>query len=332
MRESPAPPALSFPAALAERRTRLSDRLADRSTPTEAMHAIRELLDELLTIELSQRSTHRRRIDERALRIVREASGFLQAVRATAYWAQPIQQAAGRAGRPWRIVGLVAIQLVIGLGLGTLLIGAIQRGATASDAALAFGLVLAAGLVVLQAATGYLLVVRPHAGREAQDDRPEIALSVDSQAVLTTVTQALLAVDQLELVMADPSQEAAGTRSGLADYPEMLRAIQQVYAARRSDDPQRARQRAEALRASLEQYGIDLLDEWSDGELPPAELFVTQRSLDPTSRTYRVILPAVVGEQGVILPGRLAVPADTIDTAGAAARPAGRTGAEEPPP
>jgi hypothetical protein len=309
MREPPAPPALSFPASLAERRSRLAARLGDRATPTEALHAVLELLDELLTIDLSQRSVRERQIDERALRIVRESAGLLQAVRATAQWSQPIQHAARSPGRPWRILGLVAVQLLLGLILAALLFGAIQRGAAGGDAAFAFSLVLVVGLVVLQTVTGYQLLIRPRAGRPAVDDRPQIALAVDGQAVVSTLTQALLAVDQLEQAIAAPTEETAQQRSGLAEYPELLRAVQQVYAARRSEDPQRAQQRAEGLRASLEQYGIELLDEWTQDDPPPPELFTTQRSLDPASTSSRVILPAVTDENGVILPGRIALPA-----------------------
>jgi hypothetical protein len=318
MREPAAPPALSFPTSLAERRARLADSLASRSTPTEATHAVRELLDELLTIDLSQRSARERQIDERALRIIREAAGFLQAVRATAHWSQPTpdaMQRSGRSGRPWRILGLVAVQIVLGLVLATLLVGAIQRGAAGGDAAFAFGLVLAAGLVVLQVVTGYQLLGRPRAGRPATDNRPEIALSVDSQDILTTLTQTLLAVDQLEQVVAVPPASAARAASSLADYPDLLRAIQHVYAARRSDDPRRAQQRVEGLRASLEQYGVELHDEWTQTDPPPPDLFTTQRSLDPTSSAYRVILPAVTDSQGVILPGRIALPAEGGGTA-----------------
>jgi hypothetical protein len=322
MREPPTPPGLSFPTALAERRSRLAARLTEHTTPIEAAHAVRELLDELLTLDLSRRSARERRIDERAVRIVRESTGLLQAVRATAHWSRPVGQDARRPGRPWRILGLVAVQLVLGLALTALLFGAIQRGATGGDGAFAFALVLAAGLVVLQVLTGYRLLARPRAGRQVQDDRPEIALSVDSQAVLSTLTQALLAVDQLEQAVAAPAEGSAGTRSRLADYPEVLRAIQQVYAARRSDDPRRAQQRAEGLRASLEQYGIELLDEWNRGEPPPPELFTPQRSLDAASTAYRVILPAITSGDAVILPGRIAVP---TDGAGAAASRAGRT-------
>ncbi len=325
MPEPPAPSVLSFPASLAERRSRLTARLADRATPTEALHAVRELLDELLTLDLSQRSARQRQIDERALRIVRESAGLLQAVRATAHWSQPVQHSARRPGRPWRIVGLVAVQLLLSLGLATLLFGAIQRGAAGGDATFASGLVVAAGLVVLQALTGYWLLVRPRAERQYVDNRPEIALSVDGQGVLATLTQALLAVDQLEQAVAPPD-EIARTRSGLAEYPELLRAIQQVYAARRSEDPQRAQQRAEGLRAGLEQYGVDLHDEWTERDPPPPELFTVQRSLDPTSRAYRVILPAVTDAQGVILPGRIALPADG---AGATSTRTGRGDAED---
>jgi hypothetical protein len=327
MREPPTTPALSFPASLAERRSTLAARLADRATPTEATLAVRELLDELLTLDLSRRSPRQRQVDERAVRIVRESAGLLQAVRATAHWAQPIGQAggqtgrSGRPGRPWRVLGLVAVQLILSLGLTALLFGAIQRGAAGGDAAFVLALVLAAGLVVLQGFTGYRLLARPRAGRQIQDDRPEIALSVDGQAVLSTLTQALLAVDQLEQAVAAPAEETAATGAGLADYPEVLRAIQQVYAARRSDDPRRAQQRAEGLRASLEQYGLALLDEWTRDDPPPPELFTTQRSLDPSSTAYRVILPAVMAGDDVIVPGRIAAPADR---AGAASAQAGR--------
>jgi hypothetical protein len=319
MREPSAPPALSFPASLAERRSRLSDRLGGSPTPTEATHAVHELLDELLTLDLSRRSTQERQIDERALRIVRESTGFLQAVRATARWSKPIQTADRRPGRPWRTLGLLAVQLVLSLGLAALLFGAIQRGAAGGDAAFAFGLVLAAGLVVLQALTGYHLLGRPRAARPAADNRPEIVLSVDDHAVLSTLTQALLAVDQLEQSVAASSEPATRKQPGLADYPELLRAIQQVYAARRSEDPQRARQRAEGLRASLEQYGLELHDEWTASEPPPPELFTTQRSLDPTSRACRVILPAITDATGVILPGRIAVPGAVPGDGGVAA-------------
>jgi hypothetical protein len=139
---------------------------------------------------------------------------------------------------------------------------------------------------------------------------PEIALSVDGQAVVSALTQALLAVDQLEQAVVAPAEEAARTRSGLAEYPELLRAIQQVYAARRAEDPGRAQQRAEGLRAGLEQHGVELIDEWTQDEPPPPDLFTTQRSLNPASREYRVILPAVTDARGVILPGRIALPAD----------------------
>ena len=125
---------------------------------------------------------------------------------------------------------------------------------------------------------------------------------------MSTLSQALLAVDQLKQVAAPP-EPAVRPQPGLADYPELLRAIQQVYAARRSDDPQRAQRRAEGLRASLEQYGVELHDEWTESEPPPPDLFTTQRSLDPSATEYRVILPAVTDAHGVILPGRIAVPA-----------------------
>lgn len=327
MSEPPTPPARSFPASLAERRSRLAGQLGDRATPTEAAHAIRELLDELLTLDLSRRSARERRIDERAVRIVRESAGLLQAVRATAHWSQPIGQDARRPGRPWRILSLVAVQLVLGFALAALLFGAIQRGAAGGDGAFAFALVLASGLVVLQVLTGFRLLARPRARRQVQDDRPEITLAVDGQAVLSTLTQALLAVDQVEQAVAAPAEELSTTGSRLADYPEVLRAIQQVYAARRADDPRRAQQRAEGLRASLEQYGIGLLDEWTRDEPPPPELFTTQRSLDPSSMAYRVILPAVTAGDEVILPGRIAVPADGAGTA--AGRPGRAACAED---
>ena len=322
MRESATPPALSFPASLAERRSRLAGRLADRTTPTEAVYAIRELLDELLTLDLSRRSPRERQIDERAVRIVRESAALLQAVRAAAHWPQPTEQAARPPGRPWRILGLVAVQLILGLALATLLFGAIQRGVAAGDTTFAFGLVLATGLIVLQAFTGYRLLVRPRVGRQTQDDGPSISLSVDGQAVLSTLTQALLAVDQLEQAVAAPTEATTATAARLADYPELLRAIQQVYAARQSDDPQRARQRAEGLRASLEQYGVELLDEWAQDWPPPPELFTAQRSLDLSSTKHRIILPAVLVGDEVILPGRIAVPANED---GAASTRAGRT-------
>jgi hypothetical protein len=205
----------------------LAARLADRATPTEATHAVRELLDELLTLDLSQRSPRQRQIDERALRIVRESAGLLQAVRATVQWSQPIGQAGGQIGRsgrsvrPWRVLALIAVQMILSLGLAALLFGAIQRGAAGGDAAFALSLVLAAGLVVLQALTGYRLFARSQGGRgdggPAQHDRPEIALSVDGQAVLSTLTQALLAIDQLEQAVAAPPEESAATGARLAD-------------------------------------------------------------------------------------------------------------------
>ena len=68
------------------------------------MHAVREVLDELLTLDLSRRSARQRQIDERAVRIVRESAGLLQAVRATANWPRGAGQAAPRPGRPWRIL------------------------------------------------------------------------------------------------------------------------------------------------------------------------------------------------------------------------------------
>jgi hypothetical protein len=329
MREPPPPPAVSFSASLAERRLKLAARLADGATPTEATHAARELLDELLTIDLSRRSARERQIDERALRIVRESAGFLQAIRAAPRWSRRHPQDARRPGWPWRLLGLVAAQLVLGLALATLLFGAIQRGAAGGDAANAVGLVLVVGLVVLQALTGYLLLVRPRAGRPGVDDRPEFVLSVDAQGVLTTLTQALLAVDRLEQVIPSTPEKTSHKRSGLADYPELLRAIQQVYAARRSEDPQRAQQRAEGLRASLEQYGVELHDEWTGDDPPPPELFTIQRSLDASSRVYRVVLPAITDAEGVILPGRIAGPADR---SGAASARVGRPASAEEPP
>jgi hypothetical protein len=312
MREPPTQPALSFPASLAERRSRLADRIGDHATPTEATRAVRDLLDELLTLDLSRRSTAERRIDERAIRIVQDSAGLLQAVRATAHWSRPIRQDAPRAGRPWRILGLVAVQLVLGLTLAALLAGAIQRRAAGGDSAVAVSLALVVGLVAIQALTGYQLLARPRDGRQAQDDRPVIALTVDNDALLSTLTQTLQAVDRLEQAVAAPAEAVAATGSRLADYPEVLRAIQQVYAARTSDDPRRAQQRAEGLRASLEQYGVDLVDEWTQDEPPPPELFATQRSLDTSSSTYRVILPAITAGDEVLLPGRTAVPAEGI--------------------
>lgn len=310
MRESRAP-VPTFPGYLAERRARLADRLAGRVTPTEAMHAIRELLDELLTLDLSQRSTRERQVGERALRIIRDAAGLLLAVRASAQWSQPASAGPRRPGLPWRLLGLVAVQLVLGIGLAMLLSGALQRGTAGGDGSLALALVLAAGLVVLQLLTGYQLVARTRARQapsSAGDSPPDIVLSVDGDTLMSSLGQALVAADGLERLAAPPEQ-AAPTRPGLAEYPELLRAVQQVYAARSSDDPQRAQRRAEALRAGLEQYGVELHDEWDRPEPPPPDLFVTQRSLDPSASTYRVILPAVTDASGVILPGRIAVPA-----------------------
>jgi uncharacterized membrane protein YidH (DUF202 family) len=311
MHESRAP-VPTFPGYLAERRARLADRLAGRVTPTEAMHAIRELLDELLTLDLSQRSTRERQVGERALRIIRDAAGLLLAVRASAQWSQPASAMPRRPRLPWRLLGLVAVQLVVGIGLAMLLSGALQRGTAGGDGSLALALVLAAGLVVLQLLTGYQLVARTRARQalpSTADSRPDIVLSVDGDTLMSSLGQALVAADGLERLAAAPPEQAAPTRPGLAEYPELLRAVQQVYAARSSDDPQRARRRAEALRASLEQYGVALHDEWDRREPPPPDLFVTQRSLDPSASTYRVILPAVTDASGVILPGRIAVPA-----------------------
>src|SRR5215212_4112088 len=127
MHESRAP-VPTFPGYLAERRARLADRVAGRATPTEAMHAVRELLDELLTLDLSQRSTRERQVGERALRIIRDATGFLLAVRATAQWSQPATAPPRRPGLPWRLLGLLVVQLVLGIGLVMLLSGALQRG------------------------------------------------------------------------------------------------------------------------------------------------------------------------------------------------------------
>src|SRR5215210_4907355 len=136
----------SFPAYLAERRSRLSQRLAGSATPTKAMHTVRELLDELLTLDLSQRSTRERQVGERALRIIRDAAGLLLAVRATAQWSQPPAATTPRPGLPWRLLGLIAVQLALGIGLAMLLTGALQRGATSGDGGLVLSLVLAAGM------------------------------------------------------------------------------------------------------------------------------------------------------------------------------------------
>lgn len=213
MREPPTSPALSFPASLAERRSSLAGRLADRTTPTEAGHVLRDLLDELLTLDLSRRSSRERRIDERAIRIVRESIGLLQAVRATVHWSPSHTQAPHQPGRPWRILGLLAVQLILGLGLAALLFGTIQRGAASGDGVYVFALVLVAGLVGLQALTGYRLLAHRRAGRQIQDNRPEIALSVDGQAIFSTLTQALVAVDQLEQAVAAPDEETTAPRA-----------------------------------------------------------------------------------------------------------------------
>jgi len=169
---------------------------------------------------------------------------------------------------------------------------------------------LLAALIVLQGVTGYRLFTHPRTGPVAADDGPEVTLRVDGDSVLSTLAQALVAVDLMAEAAASAPDSGVATPTGLRAYPELLRAVQHVYAARLSDDPQRAQDRAEGLRASLEPYGIDLLDTWTQREPPPAELFIIQRSLDPSSRTYRVILPAVTDAQGVILPGRMAAPAE----------------------
>jgi hypothetical protein len=309
----PSAQATSFPAHLAERRSQLARRLTSRSTPTEAMHAVREALDELSTLDVSQRSARERQVAGRALRIVRDAAGFLLAVRAEAHWTHPPGAEPRRPGVPWRIVGLVAVQLVLGLALAVLLVGVLQRGAAGGDAGLTIAVLIVAGLVVLQTVTGYQLVTRRRTAPVAADGGPEIVLRVDGDGVISTLSQALSAVDQLERAAVAEVEAATDRQPGLADYPELLRSIQQVYAARLSDDPRRARDRAEGLRVSLEQYGIELHDAWTEREPPPADLFLTQRSLDPTSSTYRVILPAVTDSRGVILPGRIAVPARAIE-------------------
>jgi hypothetical protein len=312
----PRPPA-SFPASLVERRTRLADRLESRSTPTEAVLTLHEVLDELQTIDLNQRSTRERQSAERALRIVRACAGFLQAVRAEPHWSRPIDAPHRRSGRPWRLIGLVGIQAGLGIVLLMLVSGVLQRGATSGDGSLTIGFILVAALLVLQAVTGYQMLLRPRGTETAESDRPEIALRVDSDSVLSTLSQALVAVDQLEQAGNAETTSALDAPAGLRAYPEVLRAIQHVYAARLSDDPQRTHARAEGLRASLEPYGLDLLDEWTESEPPPHDLFVTQRSLDPSSRTYRVILPAILDAQGVILPGRIAAPTNRAGTGAA---------------
>ena len=305
---------LSLPSSLAERRTQLADRLASRPTPTEAILIVREALDELQTLDLSQRSARERQIADRALRIIRDCTGFLQAVGAEPRWSRPIDPSHRRPGRPWRLLGLIGLQLALGIGLIMLVAGVLQRGAASGDGGLALGFVLIAALVALQVVTGYQVLVRPRTAHMLLSDRPEIALRVAGDSIASTLSQALVAVEQLEQAAALPSEFVPAAPAGLRAYPELLRAIQQVYAARLSDDPRRAHARAEGLRASLESYGVDLLDEWADSEPPPPELFVTQRSLDPSSSTYRVILPTLLDSQGVILPGRIAAPADNLGT------------------
>ena len=286
----PRTPARSFPAYLAERRVRLDERLANRSTPTEAMHAVRELLDELLTIELSERSTRERQIGERALRIVRDALGLLQVVHATTHWSRPVGSTPRRPGRPWRVLGLIGVQVLLGLGLAWLLAGVLQRGAVSGDGSLAFALLLVAGTWRCSRrsrATSCSLGVA--SARRSVDDRPEIGLSVDGDGLMSTLSQALLAVDQLEQVAAPP-EPAVRNRAGLADYSELLRAIQHVYAARLSDGPRRA---AAGRRAPREPGTVRRrAPRRVDGERAAATgRSTTQRSLDPSSTEYRVILP-----------------------------------------
>jgi hypothetical protein len=298
----------SYPASLAERRDRVTARLAGHVTPVEAIHAVREILDELQTLDLSERTTRERLIGERALKIVRDAAGLLRAVRAEAGWPTLAHAASTRLNWPWRILGFVVMQFVVGLGLIAVLAGAFQRPTTVGDTGLLFALVLAVGLALLQAITASRLVGMARARPPAAEAQPNIALRVDGDAVLSALSQALASVDQLEQAAALPPEPAAQRPSGLAEYPDVLRAMQQVYAAHLSGDAQRALHRAEGLRASLEQYGIEVRDRWSADEPPPPDLFAVQRSTDPTATTYRVILPALTDASGVILPGRIAAP------------------------
>ena len=150
----PRPPA-SFPASLVERRTRLADRLESRSTPTEAQLTLHEVLDELQTIDLNQRSTRERQSAERALRMRWASRLFLQAVRAEPHWSRPIDAPHRRSVRPWRLIGLVGIQAGLGIVLLMLVSGALQRGVTSGDGSLTIGFILVAALLVLQAVTGY---------------------------------------------------------------------------------------------------------------------------------------------------------------------------------
>jgi hypothetical protein len=304
----PRPQVRSLPATLAERRPQLAERLSGPSTPTEAMHAVRDALEELQVVALSERSTRERQVTERALRIVQDAAGWLQAVQAEPRWSSP-GGVARRPVRPWRTLGLVALQVVLGVLLVSLLLGVVQRAPAGADQSVTLGVVLACVLVALQTFTGYRLLT---AGRLAApaSERPEITLRVDGDRLLSTLSQALVAVDHVEQLAAAPEPEAAHQDRGLAEYPELLRAIQNVYAACLAGNPERALNRGEGLRTSLEQYGVEVVTEWTGDDAPPSDLFVTQRSASPDVSRYRVILPAFLADGEVLLPGRVAAPSE----------------------
>jgi hypothetical protein len=305
------PPDQARPLAVrfAEQRTRLLERFGTRTSPDEAVFYLKETLDTLRTADINERNTVERRVVERALMVLHDALQGLQATEPISSYPQlpeshPGQLALARVGR------LLGLQMAVSVGLLVLLLTLSQR---LQEPLLVLASALTIGLWVVQGLVIYRLLARGPKTDLPALPKPDVAVRVDGEKLLSSVNHAVMAIDQLvasvppppSLAPTDPHQP----NDGLAASPAVLEVLQSLCGAALNQNAPRALQRAEFLLETLASAGIEVRVHEGTSE-PPPHLFELQRSQSAEGAAMKTILPAFIWHGQVLLRGRVEVPAN----------------------
>jgi hypothetical protein len=174
-------------------------------------------------------------------------------------------------------------------------------------------LFIAIGLLVFLAyvsvAPAARQAVNPDATVSPQSLQHEVQVDVD--ILLASLTKACDSFDRLVNVLNQTSASTAvvTTNPQLMEQTDVLELFQGLAEAHTRGQAELALARSSDVRLLLKRHGLELVDHTSVEADNLRDRFELEPSLDPTSRDYRTLRPAVVDSSGkVLLRGRVVEP------------------------
>ncbi|HEY9598442.1 MAG TPA: hypothetical protein V6D33_12310 [Cyanophyceae cyanobacterium] len=136
----------------------------------------------------------------------------------------------------------------------------------------------------------------------------QLTVQVDSKVLLDNLADALSTID-LAVASAEDVKKPIVGASGIEELPELLNLLQRLIGASVLEKPQMALQLTKLLPQILMEQGIQAQMYWPDEEQSYREYFDFEPSIDPSTKDYVTITPALFKGDRLLRRGRVIEPA-----------------------